>query len=87
MTDLLGQPVAPEFRQKDLLSGSCGLGVNATWKVIDGVPYVRTPSGYIVRADGTGPLIPDEAPEGGDLPLVRQEKTEGISKSGQTPTE
>jgi len=38
MTDLLGQPTRPEVRQKDLLSGLCGLGVNAIWKVIDGVP-------------------------------------------------
>jgi len=78
MTDLFGKPVPPEERQGDLLKGPCGLGVDAVCRTIGGVDYVRTPSGYLVRADGTGPLIPDKAPEGTDLPLVRQEEPEGI---------
>jgi len=57
MKDLLGQNVAPTSRQGNLLTGRAGLGVEAVWRVVNGVEYVRTGSGYYVRADGTGPLL------------------------------
>lgn len=79
-SDLLGQEIAPIVRQRDLLAGPCGLGVEAIWKVIDGVAYVRTESGFIVRADGTGPLIPEKAPEGREPPLLGPEKPRRIRK-------
>jgi len=31
--------------------------VEAVWRVVNGIEYVRTESGYYVRADGTGPLL------------------------------
>ena len=57
MKDLLGQNVAPTSRQGNLLAGRAGLGVEAVWRVVNGIEYVRTESGYYVRADGTGPLL------------------------------
>jgi len=57
MTDLLGREVPEVERQRDLLAGRCGCGVEAVWRVVKGVEYVRTPSGYVTRADGTGPLL------------------------------
>ena len=57
MKDLFGQDVAPTSHQGNLLAGRAGLGVEAVWRVVNGVEYVRTESGYYVRADGTGPLL------------------------------
>ncbi|MBE3098882.1 MAG: hypothetical protein IMZ44_17335 [Planctomycetes bacterium] len=57
MTDLFGQDIPPTMHQGDLLAGRAGLGVEAVCRVVDGIEYVRTPSGYYVRADGTGPLL------------------------------
>jgi len=64
MKDLLGQNVAPTSRQGDLLAGRAGLGVEAVWRVVNGIEYVRTESGYYVRADGTGPLLVEPPTEG-----------------------
>ena len=64
MKDLLGQNVAPTSRQGDLLAGRAGLGVEAVWRVVNGIEYVRTASGYYVRADGAGPLLVEPPTEG-----------------------
>ena len=79
MKDLLGNDVAPAPRQGDLLAGPCGLGVEAIYRTVGGVEYVQTPSGYYVRADGTGPLLTD-------LPSVEAENPKKISNGCQTPT-
>jgi len=62
--DLFGQDIAPATRQGDLLAGRAGLGVEAVWRVVNGIEYVRTESGYYVRADGTGPLLVEPPTEG-----------------------
>ena len=64
MKDLFGQDVAPVSRQGNLLAGRAGLGVEAVWRVVNGIEYVRTESGYYVRADGTGPLLMEPPTEG-----------------------
>ena len=64
MKDLFGQDVAPTSHQGDLLAGRAGLGVEAVWRVVNGIEYVRTESGYYVRADGTGPLLVEPPTEG-----------------------
>ena len=64
MKDLFGQDIAPATRQGDLLAGRAGLGVEAVWRVVNGIEYVRTESGYYVRADGTGPLLVEPPTEG-----------------------
>jgi hypothetical protein len=64
MKDLLGQNVAPTSRQGNLLASRAGLGVEAVWRVVNGIEYVRTASGYYVRADGTGPLLLEPPTEG-----------------------
>jgi len=64
MKDLFGQDVTPATRQCDLLAGRAGLGVEAVWRVVNGIEYVRTESGYYVRADGTGPLLVEPPTEG-----------------------
>jgi len=73
MTDLLGRSIAPVVRQGDLLAGPAGLGVEAVCRVVAGVAYVRTETGYYVRADGTGPLLLDLPT--GKPPLEHPEKT------------
>jgi hypothetical protein len=73
MTDLLGRDVPPTLRQGDLLAGRAGLGVEAVLRVVDGVEYVRTASGYLVRADGTGLLIPDAPTASREPPLLAPE--------------
>jgi hypothetical protein len=87
MKDLLGNEVRPELRQGDLLAGPCGLGVESVWRVVDGVPYVQTPSGYVTRADGTGLLHLEDRPEGREPPLLAAENPSGIRKSSQRPTD
>jgi hypothetical protein len=62
--DLFGQDIAPATRQGDLLAGRAGLGVEAVWRVVNGIEYVRTESGYYIRADGTGPLLVEPPTEG-----------------------
>jgi hypothetical protein len=79
MKDLLGNDVAPAPQQGDLLAGPCGLGVEAVYRTVGGVEYVQTPSGYYVRADGTGPLLTD-------LPSVEAGNPKKISTGCQTPT-
>jgi hypothetical protein len=64
MKDLLGQDIAPVTSQGNLLAGRAGLGVEAVWCVVNGIEYVRTESGYYVRADGTGPLLVEPPTEG-----------------------
>jgi hypothetical protein len=64
MKDLFGQDVTPAMRQGNLLAGRAGLGVDAVWRVVNGIEYVRTESGYYVRADGTGPLLVEPPTEG-----------------------
>ena len=64
MKDLFGQDVAPTSHQGDLLVGRAGLGVEAVWRVVNGIEYVRTASGYYVRADGTGPLLVEPPTKG-----------------------
>jgi hypothetical protein len=64
MKDLFGQDVAPPSHQGDLLAGRAGLGVEAVWRVVNGIEYVRTESGYYVRADGAGPLLVEPPTEG-----------------------
>lgn len=64
MKDLFGQDIAPATRQGDLLARRAGLGVDAVWRVVNGIEYVRTESGYYVRADGTGPLLVEPPTEG-----------------------
>ena len=64
MKDLFGQDVAPTSHQGDLLAGRAGLGVEAVWRVVNGIEYVRTSSGYYVRADGAGPLLVEPPTEG-----------------------
>ncbi|MBE3099490.1 MAG: hypothetical protein IMZ44_20420 [Planctomycetes bacterium] len=64
MKNLFGQDIAPATRQGDLLAGRAGLGVEAVWRVVNGIEYVRTESGYYVRADGTGPLLVEPPTEG-----------------------
>jgi hypothetical protein len=64
MKDLFGQDVTPATLQGDLLAGRAGMGVEAVWRVVNGIEYVRTASGYYVRADGTGPLLVDLPTEG-----------------------
>jgi len=64
MKDLFGQDVTPATRQGDLLAGRAGLGVEAVWRVVNGIEYVRTESGYYVRADGAGPLLVEPPTEG-----------------------
>ena len=86
MKDLLGNEVRPELRQGDLLRGPCGLGVEAVLRVVDGVPYVQTPSGYVTRADGTGLLHLEERPEGREPPLLAAGNPPEIRKSSQKPT-
>ena len=64
MKDLFGQDIAPAVQQGNLLAGRAGLGVEAVWRVVNGVEYVRTESGYYVRADGTGSLLVEPPTEG-----------------------
>jgi len=64
MKDLFGQDIALVSRQSDLLAGRAGLGVEAVWRVVNGIKYVRTESGYYVRADGAGPLLVEPPTEG-----------------------
>jgi hypothetical protein len=64
MKDLFGQDIAPVSRQCNLLTGRAGLGVEAVWRVVNGIEYVRTASGYYVRADGAGPLLVQPPTEG-----------------------
>lgn len=68
MKDLFGRDVRPTFHQGDLLAGHAGLGVEAVSRVVDGIEYVRTESGYYVRADGTGGLLL-ETPSRSPLPV------------------
>jgi hypothetical protein len=85
MTDLFGQDIPPVLRQGDLLAGRAGLGVEAVYRVIGGVEYVRTVSGYLARADGTGPLIPDTPAAGRKPPLLEPGNPGGIRKCRQGP--
>jgi hypothetical protein len=61
----MGKAACPQEAHRAIQSpSSARVGVDAVWRVVNGIEYVRTESGYYVRADGTGPLLLEPPTEG-----------------------